>query len=105
MPNFIHLPEFGYLDLDNVVQVFNPNGGDVDLDHAPEIAVRLAAPVYDGYSISNVAKVTGPSVELLIAALGLLKVPHSLEDLIIRLENQLKVLQPPFPPPPDSIGE
>jgi hypothetical protein len=72
---FVLLASLGYIDLDDVIQVYNPNGGTVDLDNAPEIAVRFAAQVYDhnGDVNTNVVKLTNPKeIEMLIRSLGLL---------------------------------
>lgn len=79
---FVYLKSLGYVDLDDVIQVYSPDGGEIDLDKSPEIAVRFAAEVYDhaGRVITNVVKISDPAeIELLIQSLGLLaaKEPRS----------------------------
>ena len=83
MANFIYLPKFGYIDMDDIIQIHAPSGGEVNLDKDPEIAVRFGSPVFDGETLTNVVMIRNPEViEFLVAALGLLGCPHSMGDLL-----------------------
>jgi hypothetical protein len=82
MAQFIYLPKFGYIDVDDIIQIHAPNGGEVNLDKKPEIAVRFGSPVFDGETLTNVVMIRNPEViEFLTAALGLLSCPHNMADL------------------------
>jgi hypothetical protein len=72
----------GYINLDEVVQVYSPSGGEVDLDSAAEIALNFRSHVFDGSAQTNTVLVRGEEeINMIIAGLGLLRAPCSLKEV------------------------
>lgn len=86
MANFIYTKQLGYIDLDEVVQVYSPAGGELsldDMDDTPVVALNFRSQVFDGTAQTTRVLVRDEeTINMIIAALGLLRVPHCLRDLI-----------------------
>ena len=108
MPKFVFLPSLGYIDVSDIIQVYSPNGGPVDLDNTAEsgLAVRFAAEVYDHNGRVNTHVVLlkdRTEIEFLVTALRLLAAPETVSDL--SPASDLEALRSSTSKRVDSIGE